>query len=381
MRSKSFKCSRAKCVDPIVVRRWAWPIASFTFTTSRPSASHTVTRRWRHLLRFRVASEGLGPNPMGKKPSKPKVRLTRAELEALLEEVLEEIEHEANRFDVGRDAAAKHLAVLIRVLVHDTSKSHSLLGQLGRKAELFVDTVQARDPKDVSATHHGLASMAFPLPGVRLRRDYVAMLDRNVNTAAPRVAFADWWNAVVFASKDMGELTRRDLILAVANEDGGAHVDPEGLSEPYAKLAKLNALGWTRRETGKAARPLSGPHLVAIRQIAHEVLKTFRPGYGKRPIIEAGTALAMGAVSVVPQTGKQQPVTSGAAEQPATVTVHQVKGRGYVVLLGRRRIQIPDSSIDAELSRRQAVGGGIAAGNPTNLRIGVAVDLAKRTVR
>ena len=326
----------------------------------------------------------MGKKPKAKKPAQPKIQHTRAELEGLRDELLEELEHAAGRFDIGRDAAAKHLAVIIRVLVHDTPKSHSLLGQLGLKGDPFVDSAAPRDPQDVSGLYHGLASMAVALPTVRLRRDCVAMLDRTDGGTGRRISFDTWWNAVVFASKEMGEMTRKDLVLAVANEHGGAHVDPDGLSEPYAKLAKLNALGWTYRADRKLSRPLGGPHLVAVRQIAHEVLKTLRRGYAKTGVIEAGTAMVLGSTSLFPVAAPPpaETKTPVSAKPSVTVpaTVHPVKGRGYIVFIGGRRMQISNAAIDAELARRQAVGGGIAAGDPTNVRAGIAVYLARTTL-
>jgi hypothetical protein len=181
--------------------------------------------------------------PNGSRVTERKIKHTSGELAQILEDLLAEIEAACERFDKGHDAPAKTLAGMIRVLVHDTKSSHSLLKQLGRKAELFVDSMQPPDPHEVSGTYHGLAALVVPFPRVTLRRDYAAMLDDATSGQPPRIPFEDWWRAVVFRSKEMGPLTRRDLILTVANEHGGAHVDPDGLSESYAKLAKLNALG------------------------------------------------------------------------------------------------------------------------------------------
>ncbi len=50
---------------------------------------------------------------------------------AQLEEQVAFLRHSAALFDAGADAEAKRIAVVIRVLVHDTPRSHSLLAQLG----------------------------------------------------------------------------------------------------------------------------------------------------------------------------------------------------------------------------------------------------------
>lgn len=46
----------------------------------------------------------------------------------------------ADAFDKGFEGESKRLAVALRVLLHDTPKSKSLLGQLELKDHLFYDT-------------------------------------------------------------------------------------------------------------------------------------------------------------------------------------------------------------------------------------------------
>ena len=67
--------------------------------------------------------------------------------------------------------------------------------------------------------------------------------------------------------------SRRAIVLAVANKDGGAHVDPS-LDEAYAALTRGNSMNWKTVAPGGAEADLPGPHLATVRQIAHEVLTT-----------------------------------------------------------------------------------------------------------
>jgi hypothetical protein len=48
----------------------------------------------------------------------------------------------------------------------------------------------------------------------------------NVPWGERWLQFPHWWNEVIFVDGARAELTRRDLVLAVANQDGGAHVVP-----------------------------------------------------------------------------------------------------------------------------------------------------------
>lgn len=145
-----------------------------------------------------------------------------------------------------------------------------MLKQLGRDQIDFADTAHAYDPANLLATH-GLVSIRMGPEGT----SYVPLLDRGLPISA--VPFADWWKAVVFAKGEEWQMSRADVVLTAADQDGGAHVDGE-LRSDYAALRHDNSLGWL---TDGDIRLNGGPGYTAIRQIAHEVLKTLIPGYSK----------------------------------------------------------------------------------------------------
>lgn len=70
-------------------------------------------------------------------------------------------------------------------------------------------------------------------------------------------------------------------MLHVADKDGGSHVDPK-LDADYAEFSRKNSLGHFA-SSGTQWRPLLRPELATLRQIAHEILKTFVHGYSKKP--------------------------------------------------------------------------------------------------
>lgn len=87
------------------------------------------------------------------------------------------------------------------------------------------------------------------------------------------VRFVDWWNEPVLKDNMKRTFCRRELILNVANTDGGAHVDPD-LEEGYMALSRQNSLGWMFTD-GRVESALAGrPELACMRQIAHELLST-----------------------------------------------------------------------------------------------------------
>jgi hypothetical protein len=146
--------------------------------------------------------------------------LSHSELEAHFDEQLAFLEVSTASFDNGFEGEAKRLAVTLRVLFHETRRSKSLLKMLGKINEQFLDTALPANPASL-LSHGGLVSIAMGSPKTR----YVAMLDEV--PLQKWVSFAEWWeNRPVFVDSNRRELTRRQLVLTAANQDGGAHVDP-----------------------------------------------------------------------------------------------------------------------------------------------------------
>jgi hypothetical protein len=200
-------------------------------------------------------------------------------------------------FDSGRSGEAKRLATSLRVLLHDTQHSHSLLGQLGRLGARFISSALPHEPQSFG-THGGLVMIAVS----KGNTSYYAPLDDAICRRWLR--FKGWWNEVVFVDAQRATLSRRDLILAVADQDGGAHVDPL-LSETYAKLSRHNSMGWTEHPGNM---PIPNAERAAVRQIAHEVLATLRPTYKRKPNVEADYFLG-GAVVVAGPTVPPPPTS------------------------------------------------------------------------
>jgi hypothetical protein len=78
---------------------------------------------------------------------------------------------------------------------------------------------------------------------------------------------------IVFDDRNGNTMTRKQLVLVLANKEGGAHVDSK-LSPTYEAIAKKNALGWFV-PTPNGEVSFSGRiELLGMRQVAHEILMT-----------------------------------------------------------------------------------------------------------
>lgn len=199
---------------------------------------------------------------------------TQDELLAHLREQIAFMNKSAVSYDNGFEGEGKRLAVIIRVLVHDTSQSTSLLTMLGRKRQmLFYDSASEYDPRNLTASNC-LTVIRLSADGAR----YVAPLDdlspaRDKNK---RRIFDNWWKSlIIYKDNKNNTFTRSDLVLAVANKEGGAHIDPK-LDKAYASLSRFNSLGWKQFVHGEEKDFNNTPILPSIRQIAHEALRTLK---------------------------------------------------------------------------------------------------------
>jgi hypothetical protein len=121
----------------------------------------------------------------------------------------------AAAFNSGRFAEAKRLAVAVRILCHDTGRSHSLLGQLGLLDELrFVDATPRRSehddlPQDVDGLVYVtiFSSPLAPMSGGPLGFSPVTSLDGTASRPKP---FAEWWDATIVQTHQVA-MSRREV--------------------------------------------------------------------------------------------------------------------------------------------------------------------------
>ena len=195
-------------------------------------------------------------------------------LEAQLQDQLAFLERSIAAFDEGYDDEFKRLAVTLRVLLHDTSQSHSLLKQLNMKdGDFFAYS------SPISETN---LLPDWPLARVRMGSDGVKLLPALDQTVRSRrsLSFDDWWSEKVYRDPAAEiVLDRKTIVLAVTNKDGGAHVDPE-IDEYYAHL--VNSGVGLVAITAEGEILLEDLEKVSLRHIAFEALMSIKPGAAKR---------------------------------------------------------------------------------------------------
>lgn len=155
------------------------------------------------------------------------------------------------------------MAVVLRVLFHQTKLSTSLVRQLGiEHSALLLTTIDDAYKVDpVTGRTEAVIAM-----WVSFDPDYTAPLERA--SRKELVSVAAWWKQHVLCLE--GEpVSRRQVVLAAANEDGGAHVDPK----PGGAARRLITGAVTYQPEGCSEEYwLGNVHFALLRQFAYEIL-------------------------------------------------------------------------------------------------------------
>jgi hypothetical protein len=176
-------------------------------------------------------------------------------------------------YDQGAEAEALRIALSLRVLFHNTGSSTSLMTHLGLNSVMVVSTKLGAMPLgDHTAFFKIELSLNSPTP--------VRAIPKLGNEFIP-TPLPDWWEKETVFSSAKSTYTRKHLVWAAANQDGGAHVD-SNLKTFYTELAagtlSIGIDGKNLKYSGSApfdqtqTQYAENIHLAMIRQFGHEVL-------------------------------------------------------------------------------------------------------------
>jgi len=180
-----------------------------------------------------------------------------------------------SRNPAAGDAAAIDIALAIRVLVHS---DEALLRQLMPD---FQDRLIAFDPKlvkqipDVELTPGNFAQTRGVPQDVVLVGDRIRYDRKKLASEMPRALLRDWWGQICWNS-GANSISNKEVVLGLANKDGGAHVDLSGY--PNYRKAKQQGQMFFGQQLSNIAKM---GHLAAI---AGDQLKAFiTTNFGKEP--------------------------------------------------------------------------------------------------
>lgn len=176
------------------------------------------------------------------------------------------LRNSVSAYDAGSVEEAVRIGVVIRVLCHDVpGRSVSLLSHLGKKSTLRLVTTAKALPPEL----HGAIDVGEMMLGMTFGND---LAYDPVPKGAPTLLCPDWWNQPVYILNNV-PYTRRCVVLAAVNKDGGAHVDA-----PDANLQAFQKVFWTKTMTNpdgsKTTMPVTNNHFRMLRRFADELLQS-----------------------------------------------------------------------------------------------------------
>ncbi|QVL45695.1 MAG: hypothetical protein KFB94_00780 [Methylophilaceae bacterium] len=175
------------------------------------------------------------------------------------------LDRSCQSYDAGFTDEAVRIATVIRVLIHQTRESTSLLEHLNATTINFLSTTFEPSAQTVSFVGMGMMRVGGG------ESEYFPQLGEGpINEFIP---FSKWWNQVVMVLDAKHRITRKNIVLAAANKDGGAHVDKK-LTAEYVALAAAGAVGTFIYESQgqRDETEIEGAHLVSLRQMGYELL-------------------------------------------------------------------------------------------------------------
>lgn len=211
-------------------------------------------------------------------------KLTGEDHRKFLREKLEEQRHllrkSVDELTSGDLAEGVRVAAAIRVLVHETASSKPLLKQLtANYLQLnILDSPEAR-PQSAPRGAVGAVVMSVPI-NIRIISNEGVFLNRKLEeqNRVPTI-LGKWWQRPSLILPGIGGLSRKEVVLGLANKEGGAHVDAD-MSTRYQQLLNCKSfqIGWSQ----EAVTPLNLSRFMAG-QAGIELLDCLDRNFPKLP--------------------------------------------------------------------------------------------------
>lgn len=198
-----------------------------------------------------------------------------------LTEQISFLESSCKSYDAGNTHEAFRIALSLRIIFYSSKNSTSLLKHMSVVTNDFRLLSTGGMPKEKAANccmYYGLG--LFQMGGLD-----GAIYRPSLGDGPPLNKFLslkDWWKECVYVLEPGKLITRFNIMIGAANNDGGAHVDDK-LEPLYESLSQDGALGTfeafdVRLNSLKKTEIVNANH-VALRQMAYEVLHS--PDFNK----------------------------------------------------------------------------------------------------
>jgi hypothetical protein len=172
-------------------------------------------------------------------------KLSTSERHARLREKLEEQRHllrkSIDELAAGDLAEALHVSAILRLLVHESASSKPLLKQLtSNYLELPVPDLPPPPEEELPPGIQKAVVLSVPV-SVRFSTDGGGVFLNPELSGHIDVPLGTWWERPSLVIPGSGGYSRREVVLGLANKEGGTHVDLE-VTRKYQQLLDYKAL-------------------------------------------------------------------------------------------------------------------------------------------
>jgi hypothetical protein len=179
-------------------------------------------------------------------------KLTSLERKAVLHGKLEEQRHLLRNavygLAAGDLAEALHVSTILRVLVHETGSSTPLLKQITPNyLELPILDEPPQAKENLAPGVQKAIALSVPA-GFRISAEGVFLNPELPDMLIP-IPLGIWWERHSLIITGAGGFSRKELVLGIANKEGGAHIDLD-VSKRYQALLDYKSfqIGWGQPE-------------------------------------------------------------------------------------------------------------------------------------
>lgn len=184
-------------------------------------------------------------------------------------------------FDQGEANEAARISVALRNLLKDKYRTVSALTHLGVKESIkYLDT-SCKESGMCCFKLNNVCNSTFLISNIRMGLVYKEVHDVETYSFTPLfeqpnwqqyVDFSDWYSQIIYSDPGSSiTLTREDLIMSIAEQDGGCHFDKEP-DNKYLQFKQKDSLGLN--VNGQVVVFKNNPAFVSLRQIAYEITKS-----------------------------------------------------------------------------------------------------------
>lgn len=194
------------------------------------------------------------------------------EIKNRFDEQLKYLSYAASGYDNGDHSLIKMATPALRSLFLEQKFGKTLIEQLkiGLKAP-FQSSV-AFGPKTVLFSGPVFVGWQISQSQPKLTAEYLPACYQPTAPRSHSISLENWWSGRLVILNDKS-ITREMLVRYVANQDGGAHVDPE-LNEEYDNLLR-GLYSWTYSQFSIEIQ-VEDLHLALVRQVVHETIRSFQ---------------------------------------------------------------------------------------------------------